>query len=444
MRIARIICCCLVLALAFSPDLFAIGPGNIGNEVLSARGEGQAFVGVAGQNDDPMVGYLNPAALTNLKGTNLTLGGTWENLHPKYEDSSGNITKGRSNDAGVPNFGITQSLLDGKLGTGLTVSSPYGMDTHWAADSPMRYVATNSVLHMIDISPAVGYQVTSQWSIGAAADYFNLFDATLEKNVNNTELNYALSQGRSQASLSDGDAKLSGTAANWGFHTGVMYQPNDKNAFGLTYHNKVVLNVNGSISLTGLSGYAAGLFGGSNFTTSAYTTLVIPQNIQMGYAYKPTDKLTIEADTAWYDWYSQQDLNIRTPAVTDTTQAQILAASSQQMNYRDCWNFATGANYKWTDKLQVRGGIWYEPWVQPEINWNPSLIDLTRYGISVGAGYAFTSNISVDLAYTAVFTHNRSIGTDNVFVAADEVPAGTYKNFMNLVGLNINYKYGSK
>jgi long-chain fatty acid transport protein len=105
------------------------------------------------------------------------------------------------------------------------------------------------------------------------------------------------------------------------------------------------------------------------------------------------------------------------------------------LDLRDVWSFATGVNYKATDRLQVRTGFWYEPWATPESTFGPAFMDLSRYGVSVGAGYGLTDHLSVDAAYTAVFMHNRTINNG-------AVPAGTYSDFANLVALNFTYRFG--
>ena len=122
---------------------------------------------------------------------------------------------------------------------------------------------------------------------------------------------------------------------------------------------------------------------------------------------------------------------------------------------RDVWSANTGVNYKANDRWQLRGGFWYEPSVLPESDFSPALMDQTRYGVSSGAGYAFTHNLSLDVSYTAVFFHNRiinnSVGTNSSGIPAGGVPpvipsadiSGTYKDFANLVALNVNYKFGT-
>jgi len=438
----------LAVALTFNmaSQAFALGSANIANEVPSARAAGQGYVGVAGQNEDPIVTFVNPAGMTGLKGTQITLGTTYENLHGEYDDPSGNKTQMRSVDIAVPNGAVTHSFMDGKLAAGIAILSPFGLETHWAGDSPLRYVATDSRLHLVYVSPAIAYKACDMVSIGAGVDYVNAFDASLERKVNVAALNSALSGGL-DTSGGDANSRLDGTGANWGYRAGVTVQPTEQHAFGIVYHSKVKLDINGTAQLQGLTGTSAsaGVFGGTNYATSANTTIFLPQNIQFGYSYKPTEKWMVEADAAWYDWYSLRDINVNYAGAT-ATQSAILNSTGnpEPLTLRDAWSFATGVNYKQSEKLQLRTGFWYEPWAAPESTFNPAFMDLTRYGLTAGFGYTFTEHVSLDFAYNAVFFHNRSI-TNNVGASTTGNPAynvdGTYKNFTNLVAANVNFRY---
>jgi len=441
----------VLLSLGMLSQSFAVGTAGFGNEAFSARSLGEGGVGVAGTTEDLGAIYANPAAVTTLAGTQATIGGTWENLHASYEGNNQSSNM-RSIDVGVPNLAVTRSLMNNKLGAGLGVFSTYGLETHWPGDGSLRYIATNSRLHIIDVTPSVAYQILPQLSFGIGADYFNLNTADLEKNVNMNNLNNAIliSNGfpPAFAGLSDADSKLSGSAANWGYHTGLMYRPNEQHSFGLVYHSPVKLNINGSVSLTNISGAPAqAVFGGSNYTTSAYTDLYLPQNLQFGYSYQPNDKWQFELDTAWYGWDSNKDLNVRYP---DATAAQIAlltnngAGNPTPLNWHNTWNLETGLNYKYDEHLQLRGGFYYEPAIVPESSFSPSLPDLSRYALTIGTGYAFTPSFLVDLAYNAIFEHNRSINNSigqNSTGDPTVTTAGTYKNFTNLISLNLTYRF---
>jgi len=377
--------------------------------------------------------------MTALKGTQATFGIQWENIHGSFTGNSGLETKERVTNVAVPNVSATQSYLEGKLAAGLSVQSPFGLETHWDGNSPMRYVATNSVLHLVYVTPAIAYQVHPKFSVGAGVDYINLFDAQLDREV--------------ATGGADGTASLRGQAASWSFHTGIVYQPTEQHAIGITYHNKVNLRVNGNVTLSGLSGAASGVFGSSTYSTSAYTDLVLPQNIQFGYAYKPNENWIFEADTAWYHWSEGRELNVRY-AETDPTRLGVLtnggASDPVPLTSRDAWSANAGVNYRVNNKWQVRTGFWYEPWALPESTFNPAFMDLSRYGVSVGAGYAIIESLTVDAAYTVLFFHNRTIN-NNVQANTSGIPDGfagtgtngTYKDFANLLALNFTYRFGN-
>ncbi len=451
----------LTLIGCMGSDVWAIGGSFIGNEVPSARSAGQGYVGIAGQNNDPTAVYANPGAMTNLKGSQITVGTHWENIHGSFQDDLGNQTKERVVNVAIPNISMTQSFMEGKLSAGLSSQSPYGLETNWDGNSPMRYVATNSRLHMVDITPAVAYKVHPMLSIGAGADYMNLFTAQLDKHFNNDFVNLALSQqglGTPTTGSPDGVASLRGTGASWGYHAGFVFQPTEQHSFGVTYHSKVNVRVNGSETLSGITGTVPQfIFGGPNYTTSAYTDLVLPSNVQIGYAFKPTDQWHFEVDTAWYHWSEAQDINVRFPAATASQQALLGnmggTTNITPLTLRDAWSMATGVNYKASDHWQFRGGFWYEPWAAPESAFSPAFADLTRYGLSSGFGYAISENLTLDAAYSAVFFHNRtihnSVGTTASGIPAGGVPGiapdpnpnGTYSDFANLVALNLTYKF---
>ena len=435
----------IILSTGLATNSFAVGSAFIANEVPSARAAGQGYVGVAGQNDDPTVVYSNPAGMTTLKGSQLTLGAHLENIHGSFQDSAGNETKERVTTVAVPNMSVTQSFLNSKLAAGLSVQSPYGLETHWDSNSPMGLVATNSRLDMVEVTPAVAYQVHPMVSIGAGIDYVNLFNTQLDRQINVDAVSVAL--GGAPTGAPEAAASLRGQAADWGYHAGLVFKPAEQHAIGITYHSQVDLRVKGNITINGMSptSQMAAVFGGTSYTTSAYTDLVLPENIQFGYAFKPSDKLMLEADAGWYHWSAGRDINIRYAETNPFRLAVLNTGNPQSLTPRDAWSFATGANYKVTDRWQARAGFWYEPWAIPEANFSPAFMDLSRYGLSIGGGYGITENLTVDAAYTAVFMHNRTIN-NNVGLNTTGIPGysidGTYSDFANLFALNITYRFG--
>ncbi len=445
----------VLLSMGMGTEAMAIGGANIGNEVPSARAAGQGYVGVAGVNNDPTAVYSNPAAITRLKGTQFTFGGTFENVRGSYENAAGAETKAKIANVVVPNASFTQSFMEGKLGAGLSVQSPFGLETSWPGNGPMRYVATNSRLRMVEISPVLAFQVHRAFSVGAGPDYARLLSAQLDRHVSVDLINLSMNQAIGTPLTNgapDAISSLRGEGSAFGYHAGLQLTPNTHHSFGAVYHSRKRIRVNGNVTLTGLSGTAASVFGGANYETSAYTDVNLPENVQLGYAFIPNDRWHLEANAGWFRWSKGQDLRVRF-AETNATRLGFLGSGNPAVfNPRDAWSFASGVNYKASDVWQWRGGVWYEPWAQPESTFNPGFLDLTRYGLSSGFGFAVTPNVSLDVAYTAIFMHNRHISnnldssTSALSNLGQTPPAsdGTYKDFANLVAMNVTYRFGGR
>jgi long-subunit fatty acid transport protein len=103
-----------------------------------------------------------------------------------------------------------------------------------------------------------------------------------------------------------------------------------------------------------------------------------------------------------------------------------------------------GTNYKYNDRLQLRGGFWYVPYAAPESTFSPAETDLNRYGIALGAGYDITSHVTVDVAETVVLFGSRVINNNTGYTSTGDQtanPGGTFSDFANLLTANVTYKF---
>ncbi|NNN04403.1 MAG: hypothetical protein HKL90_00745 [Elusimicrobia bacterium] len=436
-----------LLSLSMAGQAFALGAASYSSELISAKSLGMGGVGVAGATDDISDSYTNPAGLTALKGTQVTIGGTYVNASPSFTNAGsqaspglpvGAVSGARATSVFIPNFGISSQFLDGKLAAGLAVVDPYGLETHFDGDSPVRYAATDARLRIIDITPSVAYKVCSGFSIGVGGDYYDTIDGALDHAINESALNTKLSG--TPTSSPDGSSALAATGDGWGYHVGATLQPNEHHKIGLVYHSNVKMSLSGNVQLAGLTGASALVFGGQTFNAAATAPVFIPQNVQLGYAYMPNKKWTIEADAAWYDWYDARQLGITYSGLTTAQNSVLQSGNPQQFDPRKTLNFGLGANYIKDDVWQFRGGAYYQGASLPESAFDPAFADIPRYGLTVGASYAITPAVGVDVAYNAVIFHTRSINQNQI---AQGQPGfyGSFDNFASIVSANLNYKF---
>lgn len=430
-----------VLGALFSFSLagpaFAVGTASYSSELVSAKSLGEGSAGIAGVSNDPFAAYMNPAAMTALQGTQVSIGlvyangkGWFTNEGSTTEPGSGQVTGARALSVIAPNVAVTTQFLDGKLVAGVAMVAPYGQETHWDGNSPMRYAATDTKLHIIDITPAVAYKVNDAFSVGAGFDYFDTIDGQLDKKISPNSL---------PGATTDANSDLTATGGGFGYHLGMTYKPNAWNQFGLVYHSNVKMSLSGNVFLSGLNGAtAAAIFGAGvqNFNAGINTSVYIPQNIQFGYAFMPNDQWKIEAQASWYDWFAARQLGIVYNGVTATQNTALNTGNPQQFNPRKTLNFSLGGDYKASDALHLRSGFFYQAASLPEATFDPALMDLPRYSLGVGAGYAVTKNFDIDLAYNAVFFHTRAINNN-----ATTGYTGYFDSFVNLVSANFTYKF---
>ena len=143
----------------------------------SASGLGNAYAAGAAAIDNASVQFFNPAAMTELSGTQISLAGHYIMPSAKLTNAGatvvtlGNIpVAGTVDDAGVnglvPNFYYKRDL-DPPLKFGLGINAPFGLATEYDKTWIGRYHAIKSEVQTININPALAYKVNSQLSLGA-------------------------------------------------------------------------------------------------------------------------------------------------------------------------------------------------------------------------------------------------------------------------------------
>ena len=450
-RIGGVAAAAVLILSSSAPTAWALGTASYSSELISTRSLGQGGTGVAGVYLDPITAYTNPAAMTFMAGTQVTAGAAYVNSRPSFTSrvnsggglagnytasTDGSVTGARVLEGLVPQFGATTQVMDGKLSFGLAFVTPYGLDTHWNGDSPLRYQATDARLRVIDVTGAAAYKLNDTVSLGVGIDYYDTIEGQLDKKLNTPSINAGLGAPGASA---DANSRLNGNGDGFGYHAGVTVRPNAKHQLGLVYHSMVKMVLHGDVELTGLDGAAAGVFGGQNFTADAAAPFYLPQSVQFGYAYMPDERWQLEADAAWYDWSIARELGVEFSGV-NAAQSAVLnnpASNPIRFNPRNTVNFGAGLNRKCSGALSLRGGFYYQAAALPERFFNASFVDLPRYGATAGAGIRAGEDFTVDLAYNAVFTHSRSIDAP---VAGGSGYKGDFRNFGSVFAASLTWR----
>jgi long-chain fatty acid transport protein len=446
----------------------ALGAGFALQE-QNASGLGHAYAGGAAAAEDVSTIFYNPAGLVRLRTTQAVVAGNVICPSVKFRDSGSQPASalqplgGTGGDAGscafVPNLYVGIPFTD-KWSFGLGINVPFGLMTEYDSDWLGRFQAVKSKLETVNVNPVLSWEPTKNLTVGGGVSWQHL-KATLTSKVNYAGL-FAQGVGGlvaagqlpaaaapvligSAAGLESG-ADVSGRDSGWGWNVGVLWQANEQTRFGAAYRSKIKYDVGGSVNFSNPTASSLGPLGplapvGAAIVNGVNAALAsgdikldieMPDTANVSIFHQFNNKWDLMADVQYTGWSSIQELKIvrSTGAVLSTTPE----------NFRDTWRVSVGANYRYSDTWIFRGGLAYDqsPVTDAEHR-TPRLPDDDRTWIALGAQYKFSPSIAIDLAWAYIFVRDPGINRNEGNTAANGLISGTYKNNVNIVGLQLTY-----
>ena len=378
---------------------------------VKATAMGEAFIA---QADDPSAVAFNPAGLSQLRDNRLSLQGTLCSATTEYESPTGEKTDSEDEWQLVPSFFATTDLKQENLGVGFGVTVPNGLSTKWGDDSFARYVATSSDLQVVDVGPAIGVRLADRWQLGAGLDYYTSH-ATLER-----MLDFGAAAGA--PGTMDVPTKLDGDGSAWGFNVGAICELNPRHRLAATYRHPYDIEYDGDLSVAGQK---------SDLTA----TIDFPAVVVLGYAYRPTEKWTVEFDLDWTEWDKVGDIRVdmKDPALPDSDSAEDL---------ENTLAYKVGAQYAYSDRLDLRCGYIYNQNATPDSTFRPSLPDTDMHFLTTGFGYEI-GGVTIDTALQVVIYETRTVDNNvdmNEAFSSSSVD-GTYRTLAFCASLGATYRF---
>lgn len=407
---------CFVILTGFQSEGFGTG-FYLPDQNAKAQGQGGAF---AAQADNPSAVFYNPAGIAQLEGTQITLGSEFINFQADFENNAGSKQDMNDKWAAVPGIFITSDLCTEKLGVGLGIYSPFGLSTDWDDTGLLRYDAAFSKIEMLNVNPAIAYQILPQLSLGGGVDYYYLRAYEL-----NAMRDYGAVIGLSGAF--DGGLSYDADGSDWGFNAGILFTPHPKHSFALTYRSSVTIDTDGKFDATTIPSFM-GL--GSALSFNASSDLNFPSVVTGGYAFRPIEKLKLEVDVTWLEWSVTDKLEIE-----NEDSGGLLI--DKTLDWDDSWTFAVGAEYMVNERWYLRAGYGFAESPIPEETFSPSIPVIDRHVISAGTGYKW-ERFTIDLAYSIGLTSDRrDIDTNNL----SSTVLGSFDILVHEIGVSANYRF---
>ncbi len=423
----------LALILAAGSSFPALGEGfRILDQSAAATAQGGAF---AAQADDPSAVHFNPAAMTDLRGLQMTAGTLLVNGDIDVSPPSGPPIEG---DVGSPfanpppsSFFVTARLSDlgvpsfDSLTLGLGVYSAFGNLTHYPRDSSLAPVLTSSAAPIVDITPTVAFRVHPLFALGAGLDLYTFSDLFGEGHIEMQQTGADLAQAGFPVGPDD-ELELNGRDTAVGYHVGLLFTPfrNEQEQplvnFAFVFRSRATLNLTGQF-LNKSQGVVLG----------AKTELNLPQVVTAGLAVWPIRdaqrEWKVEIDLDYVDWTSFDHL--------DVTLANGLVIPSPR-NWQSSYVVMVGTEYKFVKPallpswdVAIRGGYVFADSPVPERTFRPDIPGSNSHSYSAGIGFLCqrggvflgvipcgtrqdglgVTAIGFDVAYQGIFYQSRGI-----------------------------------
>ncbi|MEZ8273118.1 outer membrane protein transport protein [Vibrio splendidus] len=357
----------------------------------SATGLGRAFAGDAVIADNASAISRNAAALALFDRTEVSLGfnvisSEVDVKGTEYSSPLGSQSiEDTTNDATsvVPNLYVAVPINE-KFAVGFGAYSNFGttneFDDNWGSKTGTvagggavvvpgadAFGGTTNVSSM-NLLFAGSYRINEQWSIGAGIDVI-YGEGELKRQ---SEMNVAGGGGATvTADLMDVDASGWGV----GFNVGAVYELNENNRFGLSYHYSPEIEASGTVSFQGNDNIGD-------------LKMPLPSMAEFsGYHRIENTKFAVHYSIQYISWSDFDSL-----VTTDGT-------NIKDYKWKDTYHYSIGGTYYINQNWEARIGYMFDEGVQDSLT-SVSVPDSDRQWFSAGASYHFNKDQTLDLGFT--------------------------------------------
>ncbi|MEZ9422233.1 outer membrane protein transport protein [Vibrio lentus] len=394
----------------------------------SATGLGRAYAGEAAIADNAGSQWRNPALLTYLEGTQVSVGAIYVDPNIDIDGTSTSASTGAkspsnssdfAHSAVIPNFYVSHKYNE-KFALGFAAGTNYGMETDLGKDFGGANHGNEASVTTMELNLNAAYQVLESVSIGGGIRYImaeGSFGAVSATSIR-------------QIGVSKGDTLkyMEGDDTAWGWQIGTAWQINENNRLGFTYKSEVDLT---------LEGYAQG-FGFNQANPAAHKNgsmdLALPATAELASFHQLTEKVAVHASVNWTNWSSFKELVADFPGEN--------SVEIKQENWEDNYRFAIGTTYQMTPKLALRSGIAYDTSAVSEEHRTATIPETDRTWLSIGAGYQWSEQLTLDAGFTYILAKDAKMVEDD----ASSAPfggdfEGEVTGSIWLVGVQANYRF---
>ena len=377
-----------LLALSIPAAAFAEG---FGVYEWSAAGTAMGDNYMFGENDPAVLAY-NPAQITKLNGSYLSLGTSWVNAATSVSFKNGplNITNSDEWDNSYSPAIIPYMYYAQKAGKnswwGVAFFARYGNQIEYDDLWPGRFDTVFTGVKGVTLQPTYAFKINDKLSAAVGLD-INYIQLRMKKDV---------PTGLTTSIRSD----IDGDSTNIGWVASLMYDFTPKTSAAVVYRARVKhtmdadANFNGSVQ--GLGPY--------RLSTQAHGTVTLPDSLSLGLGHKFNDRTRMEINATWTNWstYNALNLSFDDPVLGNKT-------SDNPKDWSAAWRIGIGIEHKLSQIWSILGGYVYDESPVPDEWMDFTVPTGDRHRGSIGFKYRPNETSELAFAYTAIWAGNRDV-----------------------------------
>jgi long-chain fatty acid transport protein len=357
--------------------------------------------------------FYNPGSLSFMKdNTSISLGASGIFSHAIYGAKDSDYKAETENPTGTPFYFYAATKVIEDVVVGIGVYTPFGNSNKWDDNWNGRNLIQDISLSAIFIQPTVSYKIGEKWGIGGGISIV----------MGSVDLTKAL------PSPVNGQFSMEGKSSAVGYNLGAFFKPTDKLNFGFDYRSKVTMKVdNGNTTFSSIPSSLSEYFPSSgNFKAE----IPLPANFDAGVSYQFTEKFMLAFELNMVFWSAYDSLIIDFEENNEK-----LADSRNPRKYSDSFIPRLGVEYKFSEKLIARAGVYYDPTPTNEEYFTPETVSLDQIAFTLGLSYVPVKGLSIDLSYLQLegLESDKKYTPDNF--------EGTYRTRAFIPGIGLSYNF---
>ncbi|MFK8079319.1 MAG: OmpP1/FadL family transporter [Granulosicoccus sp.] len=462
------------LATMSIPLIWFAKPVHSGGFALiehGASGLGHAYAGAAAVSADTSTVWFNPAGMSEIKGREvsvalhvLSTGTEFENEGTRLafslggDEISGPDTASPGTQTVLPNFYYVAPINE-QWSYGLSIGVPFGSATEYDSNWVGRYTTVESGINVVDINPAVSFQVSDKVRLGFGISVQQLsaelgssidsgavcasFAANANSSISGAD---CINQGLTPGVLAnDSTGEITGDSTAVGFNLGALFLPTQGVKLGVAYRHSIDHELDGDVdygvnaalraTLDSDVGAAAPASQGLFMNGPATAEVKLPAMLSFSGAWQVNDKVELLSDLTWTGWSSFQQLLVE---YDNPVQPETLSIQA----WEDVLRFSAGVNFNYSPRLVLRAGYAFDEEAIPGPGQRTARIPGNdRTWLTFGVGYQVSNQFSFDIGYAHIMLDETAIDNLNAETRGGAVVRGNYDPVIDILSAQINYDF---